>query len=671
MQNAPKRPIEMRSIKHLIVVLLLFGHTLGRIDLETSPRNENIIVSCSNPNRLPTSEQCLFVRDNCSLSEDTSGIVNYLKLYYCSSTRPLSMGIILLSLVISFVSLAHAASEFLCPNLYAISKMLSLSDNLAGLTLLAFGNGSADIFSTYHALETGSVGLATSELISAALFILTIVVGLISIAKPFKVPKFFFFRDTIFYLLISTIVLCILLMGSINYFTAGALLISYVVYVAFAVYLHSYLSNLARNLSSITQVRSNYSWQSGSEDSVITQFPSIEQLSEEINDEEDIIDDEFTDFLASHPHRSLEERIPIAAGSYALKLLLKQLMKHSSRLVTRKPPSIELSPTDSPSVPQVVQSERFGDTRLDSSDNLLSPSISNPRSIWNHLLPEMYSDQLLLFRIYLLFITPANIIFKLTIPNRTQSNQVCEKLMSLIDLEPDVDSPDSEYEDLPFDFHLDLLLFKTEIVMSAVMASYKFRASSYSWLLSLVLITAACVTIFFMPKSGPELGSNVKQHLAWNRLGSFLGFGTSLIWISIFASEIVSALKGAGAILLVHDDKIGATFFAFGNSIGDLASNLSIARMGMPVMAFSACFGGPLLSICSLGMNSIIVMAHSKSVRIDIQFSNVLKVSLFALIVTLLFLVTIIPKNKWMFDRRIGYILIAWWFTLMSLVVCF
>ncbi len=49
-----------------------------------------------------------------------------------------------------------AADGFLCPCLAALSRMLRLSDHVAGLTLLALGNGAPDIFS--QARERGAGG---------------------------------------------------------------------------------------------------------------------------------------------------------------------------------------------------------------------------------------------------------------------------------------------------------------------------------------------------------------------------------------------------------------------------------------------------------------------------------------------------------------------------------
>lgn len=635
--------------------------------------SDNEKTQCSNINTLPQSQQCKFLMNNCSLPEDPAP--PYLKLYYCSGTRRGAILLLSASLVLSFVSLAHAASEFLCPNLYAISKLLKLSDNLSGLTLLAFGNGSADIFSTYHAIESGSMGLAASELISAALFILTIVVGSISIAKPFKVPRFFFFRDTFFYLLISTLVLVILVLGAINYYLASALMVSYVAYVAFAVYSHSYLSKFIRSLSNIAQVRSNYSWNpegaisdSEPED---PQYPSINDLLHEVENEEELIDDEFAEFLASHPHPSLEEHIPIGAGSYALKLLLKLLMKHSSALVLKKLQPIALSPDLSPVQSPITQPEALA-PRLGSTEYLLSAAAPEQRPFWKHLLPDIFPGQPLLLQIYLVLTAPASIAFKLTIPNRTACLQHCEKLGSYDGFVANFSSNELlSSEDEDYDFRVDNTFFRIQIVFSAIMICLKLYGTSYWPVSSLAVFLIFSGLAYFVPYQCPRFQENLNQHAVWNNFGSVLGFGTSLVWISIFASEIVSILRAAGIIFMVSDDKVGATLFAFGNSIGDFVSNLLIARMGMPVMAFSACFGGPLLSICSLGLSSFVVMARTKRDSIPIQFSNVMKITLLALISTLLFLVVFIPRNGWMFDKKVGFILTGWWLLLMSMILIF
>ncbi len=52
---------------------------------------------------------------------------------------------------ISMYTLAHSADVYLSPSLETIVTALGCSDSLAGVTLLAFGNGAPDVFSAIAA----------------------------------------------------------------------------------------------------------------------------------------------------------------------------------------------------------------------------------------------------------------------------------------------------------------------------------------------------------------------------------------------------------------------------------------------------------------------------------------------------------------------------------------
>jgi sodium/potassium/calcium exchanger 6 len=60
--------------------------------------------------------------------------------------QPLTSAEQILWLLTLFVATGVTATDFLCPALFMISKTLGLSQNIAGVTFLAFGNTSADIF---------------------------------------------------------------------------------------------------------------------------------------------------------------------------------------------------------------------------------------------------------------------------------------------------------------------------------------------------------------------------------------------------------------------------------------------------------------------------------------------------------------------------------------------
>lgn len=68
-----------------------------------------------------------------------------------------------------------------------IARVLGLSENLAGVTVLAFGNGSPDIFTSLAGAPRGRSELIFGELIGSGLFVTTVIAGAIITIRPFQV----------------------------------------------------------------------------------------------------------------------------------------------------------------------------------------------------------------------------------------------------------------------------------------------------------------------------------------------------------------------------------------------------------------------------------------------------------------------------------------------------
>jgi sodium/potassium/calcium exchanger 6 len=155
----------------------------------------------------------------------------------------------------------------------------------------------------------------------------------------------------------------------------------------------------------------------------------------------------------------------------------------------------------------------------------------------------------------------------------------------------------------------------------------------------------------------------------------FLGFVVSIAWISTIANEVVGVLKAFGVILGISDAILGLTIFAVGNSLGDLVADITVARLGYPVMALSACFGGPMLNILlGIGISGLYMTIKEANTKhhkhpgkklkykpYEIEVSGTLLVSAITLLVTLIGLLIAVPLNKWVMSRRIGWGLIILW----------
>jgi sodium/potassium/calcium exchanger 6 len=164
----------------------------------------------------------------------------------------------------------------------------------------------------------------------------------------------------------------------------------------------------------------------------------------------------------------------------------------------------------------------------------------------------------------------------------------------------------------------------------------------------------------------------------WRPFLSLLGFLVAISWIATIATEVVSLLKTIGVILNISDSLLGLTIFAVGNSLGDLVADITVAKLGYPVMALSACFGGPMLNILlGIGLGGLYMTingrnaGHNEAVAsvgtavqvlpYEIAISKVLVISGASLLVILVGLLIVVPLNKWKMDRKIGWGLIVVW----------
>ena len=189
------------------------------------------------------------------------------------------------------------------------------------------------------------------------------------------------------------------------------------------------------------------------------------------------------------------------------------------------------------------------------------------------------------------------------------------------------------------------------------------RPAMFSLLVSLCMLAFLLITT--TPTRPPK----------WHKALCFLGFVVSIAWISSIANEVVGVLKTLGVILNMSDAILGLTIFAVGNSLGDFVADITVARLGFPVMALSACFGGPMLNILlGIGLSGCWVILkggrhrHKKHPDKPITFrpyqidiSTTLVISGGTLLVTLVGLLLVVPWRRWKMDRMIGWGLVALW----------
>ncbi|KAE9381592.1 hypothetical protein N431DRAFT_392944 [Stipitochalara longipes BDJ] len=203
-------------------------------------------------------DKCAFIKANCP--DEEAGLFSYLSLYYCNLEKAQPVAFIILSLWLGlcFTTIGIAASDFFCINLSTIASILGMSESMAGVTFLAFGNGSPDVFSTFAAMNSHSGSLAIGELIGAAGFITAVVAGSMALVREFRVGKKTFVRDVGFFIVAASFSMVFLADGALHWWECCVMIGFYLFYVVIVVVWHWYLSRRRRRRERDAAARGHY-----------------------------------------------------------------------------------------------------------------------------------------------------------------------------------------------------------------------------------------------------------------------------------------------------------------------------------------------------------------------------------------------------------------------------
>ncbi|XP_063995637.1 mitochondrial sodium/calcium exchanger protein-like [Diachasmimorpha longicaudata] len=174
--------------------------------MEGDPRYGGLQIredDCSYVWQIAPADRCEWVKGSPDCASDS--VIPYPILLFCtfSTVYPplfaLGIVIFLLWLLYLFIILGTVADNFFCPSLSVIANVLHLSENIAGVTILAFGNGAPDIFTSLVAGDKEMVIIFT-ELIGAGIFVTAVIAGSVAIVAPFTISPKPFIRDCLFYI---------------------------------------------------------------------------------------------------------------------------------------------------------------------------------------------------------------------------------------------------------------------------------------------------------------------------------------------------------------------------------------------------------------------------------------------------------------------------------------
>ncbi|GMF15246.1 unnamed protein product [Phytophthora lilii] len=151
-----------------------------------------------------------------------------------------------------------------------------------------------------------------------------------------------------------------------------------------------------------------------------------------------------------------------------------------------------------------------------------------------------------------------------------------------------------------------------------------------------------------------------------------LAFVACVCWIYAVANELMALLVAVGYITHASNSLLGLTVLAWGNSVGDFITDVSVARAGFPQMAVAGCYGGPVFNILlglGLPMAYAFLSGRSEELSLDVHAW----ISLVFLFISLISSLLVFRHYKYHCPPWYGKLLMIYYFiySLLNLAVAF
>lgn len=555
-----------------------------------------------------TVQQCAFVRRAADCHVDEAWLA-YTTFAYCGPGSPYLPGLVALFWVLLlFTVLGITADDFLCPALVVMSRTLRLSESVAGVTLLAFGNGAPDIVSSLAGIEQERPALVVGELLGAGTFVTSVVAGAVFFSCRFQLDAPSFLRDVIFYLAASFWTFELFYEGSVTLGHAIGFLALYAVYIGVVLFGHFCRqrpkdSDDAEREPPVASFPAQITGQGPGQDpgqflqpppsplSPTDKRPSLASVSS------DGLTDEALSSLrrrrtssVSSIHRHHQHAITAILQSSQEGAAAERRISQCSRpespgfLVSERTPLLGAAPTS--------ESSFIGEEEESSGPwaEFLSQLVP-----WD---PLQWNERGCFGKLYDVVTFPLRFLLVTTVPvvdYENAKNNWCRPLNTLHCVVAPI--------------FVSVVLEKANVVVFGVLPA---------WALALCVGVLVALVVWF--------ASDFEREPRFHLVFGLAGFALSVLWIYAVARELLGLLRAFGLVVNASDGVLGLTVLAWGNSMGDLVTNVVVARQGYPNMAMAACFGGPLLNLLlGVGLPYVVRLASSAA-AMPLQFTPLVAV---------------------------------------------
>ncbi|XP_051156265.1 mitochondrial sodium/calcium exchanger protein-like [Leptopilina boulardi] len=495
--------------------------------------------------------------------------------------------LLILWLLYLFLILATTSDNFFCPSLGVISTVFRLSDSIAGVTILAFGNGAPDIFTSLASSPDDSMIMFT-ELIGAGVFVTALIAGSVAVFAPFQVHWKSFLRDCSFYIL-ATGWICYLVNDQIiHLWEALSCIVLYALFIITVVLMQVYDSR---------------------EENIKNRFPKM-------------VDVEILRMFLTNRDITYHPQLRSRAVNLQTKLdvaIAKEMERNK----------LDQEPLEQ----QVLQEKEKS---------------SRPKGLFREFLFDVSPINIddwrsgnVFLKTVLVIRTPFMFFLQLCVPvvNEIAEKRGWSKLLNC------------------------LQLFLTPIIVLFFFKAWNSKIYMVPSIALGVPIFAGIAIIVFLLTSADRIPY-------FHNGFAFLGFGAAMFVVYFVAGEVMLVLQCIGYISGISDAMLGITFLAWGNSIGDLISNVTIAKKGFPRMGYAACFGGPMFNtLLGLGLTYGIAAARAEGNLIQIRISDMAPGCLAFLFCSLLASMIYLTATGFLARRSYGFLLYTIYFSFI--LICF
>lgn len=575
--------------------------------------------------------------------------------------------------------------ELLMPDLLLppIQQQLNIPYDIAGVTFLAFGNGAPDVFSAIAAYSSGVGETGINELLGGAMFVSTVVVGCVAVSSAVKVDRWPFSRDIS--ALLASLVLLLVLATAFDLHEERNEPLVLLFLTCYALYVGSVLvpecvsryrfakANLDRQAAASADKAGGVGSPRGGRAMVLSAF-----------------------WHALSPRESALETQKKAAKPYSF------ITRTTAQQLAGKNGVFELASPKKAPAPRFAASvfdDHFQDAGLllVESDSLSSPLISDEDRIEHGDLPLSVGggdedEAASSVPNWIGFTTGASImqsaywrhmrwrwslkrrIFSVFYSNDTLVTKVLSIPQALLVLVRDMTIPllDQDAWSRPLATLSPITVPLFILLTSGSLESHVFLMGEGTkgvalWQITLVLGTVASTVVSFTThRSRPPTSF-------WFSLFFLsLAFASCVCWIYAVANELMALLIAVGVITHASNGLLGLTVLAWGNSVGDLITNVSVARAGFPQMAIAGCFGGPVFNIL-LGLGVPMAYAFFKGQAIELELDTHSNVSLGFLFFTLSSSYLVFRRHNFCCPPWYGKLLVGYYvvYTVVNLAIAF